>query len=81
MCMTHGIIKKGEALVCPLDANGRFTAEVKEFEGKFVKDADKEITKLLKARGKMVQIGVVKHSYAAQFGAIRRNSAPFGAIL
>ena len=34
-----------------------------DFAGKFVKDADKEITKLLKARGKMVQIGVVKHSY------------------
>ena len=24
VCMAHGIIKKGEALVCPLDANGRF---------------------------------------------------------
>ena len=63
VCMTHGIIKKGEALVCPLDANGRFTAEVKEFEGKFVKDADKEIIKHLKGQGKMVNVGKVTHSY------------------
>ena len=80
VCLTHGVIRKGEKLVCPIDDNGRYTSEVPDFAGKFVKDADKEITKLLKARGKMVQIGVVKHSYAAQFGAIRRNSAQFGAI-
>ena len=63
VCLTHGVIRKGEKLVCPIDDNGRYTSEVPDFAGKFVKDADKEITKLLKARGKMVQIGVVKHSY------------------
>ena len=63
VCLAHGVIKKGESLVCPLDANGRFTNEVKEYEGKFVKDADKEIIKHLKGEGKMVNVGKVTHSY------------------
>ena len=63
VCLAHGLIKKGEALVCPLDANGRFTSEVPEFAGQFVKDADKEIIKLLKGRGRMVHVGKVNHSY------------------
>ena len=41
-CIATGIIKKGEKLVCPIDANGRFTEQVPEFEGQFVKDADKK---------------------------------------
>ena len=63
VCLTHGIIKKGEALVCPLDANGRFTDEVPEFQGKFVKDADKEIIQHLKGTKRMVNVGKVTHSY------------------
>lgn len=63
VCLANGITVKGEALVCPLDANGRFTDECPEFAGKFVKDADKDIIKHLKALGKMVNIGKVTHSY------------------
>ena len=63
VCLAHGIIKKGEAIVCPLDANGRFTAEVKDYEGKFVKDADKEIIAALKARGRMVNVSSITHQY------------------
>lgn len=62
-CIANGVVRKGEALVCPLDANGRFTSEVPEFEGKFVKDADKEIIKLLKTRERMVSVDKVTHSY------------------
>ena len=31
--MAHGITKKGEKLVCPIDDNGRFTEEVPDFVG------------------------------------------------
>ena len=63
VCLEHGIIKKGEALVCPLDANGRFTDEVPDFKGVGVKEADKDIIKLLKGKGRMVAIGKISHSY------------------
>ena len=38
MCIEHGVVKKGEALVCPIDANGRFTDEVPEFVGRGVSE-------------------------------------------
>ena len=62
-CIAHGVVKKGEALVCPIDANGRFTDEVPEFKGRGVKEADKDIIKHLKGQGKMVHVGVIHHSY------------------
>ena len=37
--------------VCPVDNNGQFTDEIPEYRGLFVKDADKEIIRRLKARG------------------------------
>lgn len=41
--------------VCPVDNNGRFTDEVPEYRGLFVKDADKEIMRRLKQEGKVIQ--------------------------
>ena len=42
-------------IVCPVDQNGKFTNEVPEYQGIFVKDADKEIIRHLK-RGKSFSI-------------------------
>ena len=50
-------------MVCPLDASGRFTDKVTDFKGLYVKDADKEIIKYLKEKGRMVKSGTIKHSY------------------
>lgn len=61
--LKHGVIAKDSEVVCPLDAVGRFTAPVTDFLGMYVKDADKEIIKNLKQRGRLVQVGQVKHSY------------------
>ena len=36
------------AMVCPIDMSGQFTAEVSDFAGMHVKDADKHIIKMLK---------------------------------
>lgn len=56
-------VREGIELVCPVDQNGKFTKEVKEYEGLFVKDADKEIIKRLKGEGKVFHHGQVRHRY------------------
>lgn len=55
----HGI----EALACPVGLDGRFTAEVGDFAGQHVKDADKEIIRHLKERGALYEQDVVVHNY------------------
>jgi isoleucyl-tRNA synthetase len=51
------------ALVCPVDMEGKFTAEVADFAGLHVKAADKEIIKNLKASGSLYKQDVIMHSY------------------
>lgn len=63
VCMANGIILKGGALPCPVDESGRFTVDVPDFSGRYIKDCDKEITEKLKAAGRVFQSGVVHHSY------------------
>ncbi len=55
--------REGIELVCPIDVNGKFTAEVKDFEGQYVKDADKEIIRKLKGEGKVFQHTQIRHRY------------------
>jgi isoleucyl-tRNA synthetase len=50
-------------VVVPLDISSKFTSEVKEFAGMFIKDADKEIIKHLKERGQLFHQSVLVHSY------------------
>ncbi|MBP5283186.1 MAG: isoleucine--tRNA ligase [Treponema sp.] len=49
--------------VQPIDAECKFTKEVPEYEGLFVKDADKAIIERLKNEGKLVKKAQVLHSY------------------
>ena len=42
---------------------GRFILPVSDFVGQHVKDADKNIIKMLKDCGRLVHSGTVKHSY------------------
>ena len=37
VCLRYEVFKKGEAVVCPVDASGRFTPEVTDFSGQYVK--------------------------------------------
>ncbi len=55
--------RAGIELVCPVDSNGRFTAEIPEYTGLFVKDADKDIIKRLKVQGSVVQAATLRHRY------------------
>ncbi|MGE3610327.1 MAG: isoleucine--tRNA ligase [Bacteriovoracaceae bacterium] len=50
-------------VVVPLDPSAKFTAEVKDFQGQFIKDADKEIIKNLKERGQLFHQSTLVHSY------------------
>jgi len=63
VCMAHGVVQQDGEVVCPLDGVGRFTSEVTDFVGQYVKDADKNIIKHLKAEGRLVHAGTLKHSY------------------
>ena len=53
----------GIEIVCPIDHNGKFTKEVPDFEGLFVKDADKEIIKMLKSKGRVFLHTQIRHRY------------------
>ncbi len=55
--------KYGIPLVQPVDDKGKFTKEVKDFEGKFVHDSNKEIIEFLKKSGKIVLIKKIEHEY------------------
>ncbi|XP_034833516.1 isoleucine--tRNA ligase, cytoplasmic [Maniola hyperantus] len=63
VCLAAGIVTRDQDIICPVDASGRFVAPVKDFEGQYVKDADKNIIANIKARNRLIQAGQVKHSY------------------
>lgn len=55
--------REGIDPVCPVDSNGRFTKEVPSFEGRWVKDCDRDIAKELKARSLLFYQGTIRHRY------------------
>ncbi|XP_047203264.1 isoleucine--tRNA ligase, cytoplasmic [Girardinichthys multiradiatus] len=63
VCTEYNIIQRDQAPICPVDASGCFTSEVTDFAGQYVKDADKNIIKLLKEKGRLVNASTSKHSY------------------
>lgn len=63
VCLANGIIARDSEIVCPVDESGKFMSAVTDFAGQYVKDADKNIIAHLKVKGRLVQVGQVKHSY------------------
>lgn len=53
----------GIDVVIPVDMDGKFTSQVPEYQGLLVFDANKEIIKDLKARGRVLQHRTIEHSY------------------
>ena len=51
------------AMVCPVDLHGKFTDDVTDFAGMYVKDADKKIIEHLKANKDLLRQEVIQHSY------------------
>lgn len=62
VCLKHGMISEVD-VPCPVDDAGRFTSEITEFAGIYVKDADKLVIKDLKNRGRLVRHAQITHSY------------------
>lgn len=58
-----GIITSDRLPPNPVDDNGAFTKQVSDFEGVYVKDADKLIIKKLTEEGKILVHSQIKHSY------------------
>ena len=50
-------------IVCPVDDSGCFTDEVPDFRGVYCKDADNDILKILKRKGRLLHKGAIVHSY------------------
>lgn len=63
VCMANGIINKGDDFPCPVDANGRFTDDVPDFKGQYVKDADTDICIHLKSINRLLMKDSYFHSY------------------
>ena len=55
--------KHGLPMIMPVDDKGKLTEEAGEFAGKYVFDADKEITTKMKELGTLIKLDFVKHSY------------------
>jgi isoleucyl-tRNA synthetase len=53
----------GVPVICPVDAECKFTAEVADYQGRFVKDCDKDIIERLKREGKLIKREQVLHAY------------------
>ncbi len=53
----------GIPVVCPIDGECKFTAEVPDYEGRFVKDCDKDILERLKNEKKLVKRDQILHAY------------------
>lgn len=63
VCIANGIIKKDVDLVCPLDPKGRFTELIYDFKNEYIKDADKNIIKNLRQKGRLFKEATLVHSY------------------
>lgn len=61
-CLAKGLVTPGD-VVMPMDDDGKFTSAVKDYEGLYFKDADPQIMKDLKEKGRLVASGTIVHSY------------------
>lgn len=55
--------KYGLPDVCPVDDECKFTSDISDYSGIYVKDIDKDIIRRLKEEGKLVHHGTIKHNY------------------
>ncbi|EGN99871.1 hypothetical protein SERLA73DRAFT_88601 [Serpula lacrymans var. lacrymans S7.3] len=63
IAIANGVLRPDEMPPCPVDETGKFTNEVPDFAGVYVKTADKEIQKVLKAKGRLIVQSTLQHSY------------------
>jgi len=54
---------EGPDLICAVGPNGKFTSDAPEYEGRWVKEADKDLSRELRERGLLVLLDQYLHSY------------------
>jgi isoleucyl-tRNA synthetase len=54
---------EGPQLICAVGPNGKFTAEAPDFEGRWVKEADKDLSRALRHRGLLYHQEQYLHEY------------------
>ncbi|CAB4252848.1 similar to Saccharomyces cerevisiae YBL076C ILS1 Cytoplasmic isoleucine-tRNA synthetase, target of the G1-specific inhibitor reveromycin A [Maudiozyma barnettii] len=63
VCLSNHIIDEDSSFPNPIDDLGKFTPEVSDYAGVYVKDADKLIIKHLTETGNMLYATQIRHSY------------------
>ena len=63
VCLAGGVIKRGAAIVCPVNASGKYTSDVTDYAGMYIKDANRPIIKRLQTEGRMVEDSQITHAY------------------
>ncbi|KAI3613497.1 hypothetical protein CBS9595_004330 [Malassezia furfur] len=63
VALEHGVIDKETQPPCPIDESGRYLPVVTDFAGQYVKDADKNVQKDLKARDLLIVQSTIRHQY------------------
>ncbi|KAJ3276689.1 isoleucine--tRNA ligase [Borealophlyctis nickersoniae] len=63
VCTAQDIVTGEGDLPVPVDPSGRFTIDVRDYAGQYIKDADKQIQKDLKAKGRLIRQSQLSHSY------------------
>lgn len=63
VCLANHIINEDSAFPNPVDDLGKFTSDVTDYKGIYVKDADKLIIKDLTASGNLLLASQIRHSY------------------
>ncbi|KAG8896411.1 isoleucine--tRNA ligase, partial [Tulasnella sp. 403] len=63
VAVANGVVRADEMPPCPITDSGKFTKEVPDFAGLYVKDADKEIMKAIKGKGRLVVHATLNHTY------------------
>ena len=56
-------LREGLPVVAPIDEDCHFTAEVPEYQGRFVKDVDRDIIRSLRESGQLFSESTIEHSY------------------
>ena len=56
-------LREGLPLVSPIDKDCCFTDEVPDYEGRFVKDVDRDIIRLLRETGQLFAESTIEHSF------------------
>lgn len=63
VCIANKVIEADKPIPCPVDDDGKFTTPVTDFEGLYIKDADKTIIQTLKNAGRLVKSDSLNHRY------------------